>query len=148
MLKWVVCRRKSIRLPQIKVQSMYLQAISAFGYLGNGLTVFTGPHLVSLRLPLLKKFWVADTSIGNRIRPTWTANQSSKYYLEALSAFGYLERVLRSCNETVLRSLQVPAWLACTCRYSKSFGWLTGPLGIGSDPPGHRSKFKVFTSRL
>ena len=31
----------------IKVQSMYLQAISAFGYLGNGLTVFTGPHLVT-----------------------------------------------------------------------------------------------------
>ena len=77
----------------------------------------------SLQVPtwLLKNFLVAERSIGNRIRTIWTANQSSKYCLEALSAFGYFgER-----SDSLFKS--PPG-------YSKTFWLLRGPSGIGSGP--------------
>ena len=49
--------------PQIKVQSIDLEALSPFGYFGNGLYRFP-PGLL-----LLKNFLVGDRSIGNRSHP-------------------------------------------------------------------------------
>ena len=90
--------------------------------LGNGPTVLTSPHLVT------QKLLVDERSIGNRMSTTWTASQNSKYYIEALSAFGYF-------GERSYSLYKSPPG------YSKTFWLMRGPLGIGS---GYRkSKFKV-----
>ena len=104
-----------------------LEALSAFGYFGErSYGLYKSPPGFS------KTF---RRSIGN-----WTAIKAQSIPSRLLSAFGYLERVLRS--------LQVPTWSACACCYSKAVWLMRGPSRIGSDPPGHRSKLHVFTSRL
>ena len=154
----------------IKVESIYDQALSAFGYLGNSL--FRSPS----DLLLLENFLVADRSIGNRV---WTAIKVESIYDQALSAFGYLGNSLyRSPSGLLLlenflvvdRSIGNRVWTAIkvrsiyhqalsafgyfgngltaphpVCCYSKTFWLLTGPSGIGFGP---QSKFEVFTIRL
>ena len=80
------------------------------GTLGNGPTI-TSPHLVTQKL-------LGCCEVHRESDPD--RNQSSKYYLEALSAFGYFGK--RSYN------YKSPPG------YSKTFWLLRGPSGIGSGP--------------
>ena len=142
--------------------------------LGNGLTVFTGPHLVthffllmrgplgigsgppgpqskfkvlprgfkclwilwgtvlrSLQVPtwLFKNILVDERSLGNRIRPTWTA-------IKVQSITSGLQLPL----DTLGNGLSVFTGPHLVTHF---FLLMRGPLGIGSGPPGPQSNFKV-----
>ena len=106
----------------IKVQCVYHQASSAFGYFGNG-------HLqvpTWLACCYSKTFWLLTSPIGNWVRPTWTAIEVQSVYHQASNAFGKFGK----------RSLRVPTWLAATQKL------LVAERSIGnqSGPPGPLSK--------
>ena len=87
----------------IKVQSIDLDALSAFGYFGALGAALRCVHVPTL---LLKNFLVAERSCGNRSGPPGTAIKVQSIDLEALSAFGYFGAL-----GAALRSVQVPTWL-------------------------------------